>query len=296
VAPVKNIKKARRHTKTLTLINIKPIPLNLSCPALRIDLQPNRSKSKIMLLKKQILLNVLALITLQTVQAQVKEGRIIYKRKINIHRRLEDESMKRMVPEFDSARSELLFSADQSLYRNVKEAEDIRDQAGQDQDGPVVHMKFGGGDDQTYKNYTSEKMTQQRELGPKKYIIEDSFLHYSWKMEPDTQTIHGYFCKKAATKGHQGGAVTVWYAEEIQCPSGPEDYGGLPGLILQLDINDGEVVFTADDIDTKNLDKGLVHAPTDGKKITRDAFRKMMEDQFGPGAGGGRPVIRIIRN
>ncbi|HEY8968570.1 MAG TPA: hypothetical protein VIM64_05745, partial [Puia sp.] len=61
-------------------------------------------------------------------------------------------------------------------------------------------------------------------------------------------------------------------------------------------INDGEVVFSVDDIDTKSLDKGLVHAPTDGKKITREAFRKMMEDRFGPGAGGGRPVIRIIRN
>jgi len=56
------------------------------------------------------------------------------------------------------------------------------------------------------------------------------------------------------------------------------------------------VVFTAEDIDTKGLDKGLVHAPTDGKKITREAFRKMMEDQFGPGAGGGRATIRIIRN
>jgi len=263
-----------------------------------------------MLLKRQILFVILAFTALPAVYAQtntrpsdnepparsVKEGRIVYKRKINIHRRMEDESMKRMVPEFDSARSELLFSADQSLYRNIKEAEDIRDQAGQDQDGPVVRMRFGGGDDQTYKNYTLEKMTQQREMGPKKYIIEDSFPHYTWKMEQDTQTIHGYLCKKATTKGRQGNAVTAWYTEEIQCPSGPEEYGSLPGLILQLDINDGEVVFSPDDIDTKSLDKGLVHAPTDGKKITREAFRKMVEDRFGPGAGGGRPVIRIIRN
>lgn len=249
-----------------------------------------------MLLKKQMLLTILILTAFPTVYAQIKEGRIVYKRKINMHRRLEDESMKRMVPEFDSARTELLFSADQSLYRNIKEAEDIRDQAGEDHDGVVVHMKFGGGDDQTYKNYTSEKMTQQRELGPKKYLIEDSFPHYTWKMESDTQTIHGYLCKKATTKGRQGNSVTAWFTEDIQCPSGPEEYGGLPGLILRLDINDGELVFSADDIDTQGLDKALVHAPSDGKKITRDAFRKMMEDQFGPGAGGGKATIRIIRN
>ncbi|HEY4209136.1 MAG TPA: GLPGLI family protein [Puia sp.] len=245
-----------------------------------------------MFLKKQMLLIIIILHVLTTVYGQVGEGRIVYKRKVNLHRRLEDERMKRMVPEFDSSRTELLFSGDQSLYRNIKEAEDIRDQAGQDHDGPVIRMKFGGGDDQTYKNYTLEKMTQQRELGPKKYIIEDSFPHYTWKMAADTQLIQGHLCKKAVTKSRQGGAVAAWYAEDIQCPSGPEDYGGLPGLILRLDINDGEMVFSTDEIDAK-LEKDVVHAPAGGKKITRDAFRKMLEDQNGP--GNGRDVIRIIR-
>jgi GLPGLI family protein len=247
--------------------------------------------------KKQMLLILLILTSIPAVRAQLGEGRVVYKRKVNVHRRLEDENMKRMVPEFDSARCELLFSSDQSLYRNIKEAEDIRDQAGQDQNGNVVHMKFGGGDDQTYKNYTSGIMTQQRELGPKKYIIEDSFPHYTWKMGTDTQTIHGYFCKTATTKGRQSSSVIAWYAESIPCPSGPEEYGGLPGLILRLDINDGELVFSPDNIDTKTPDKGLVRAPTDGKKITRAAFRKLLEDQFGPGAGSGQPEIRVmIRN
>ena len=247
-------------------------------------------------ISKQILLTTLTLITLQTVRAQLKEGRIVYKRVVNIHMRLADESMKSMVPEFDSAKTELLFTSGESLYRNIKEAEDIRDQAGEDNDHPVIKMKFGGGDDQIYKNYTLEKMTQQRELGPKKYIIEDSFPHQTWKLEPDTQTIGGYLCKKATTTGQQGNTIAVWYTEDIQSPSGPEVYGGLPGLILQLNSNNGELVFTAITIDTKGLDKALVQAPTDGKKITRAAFRKMMDDQFGPGAGGGRPVIRIIRN
>jgi GLPGLI family protein len=244
--------------------------------------------------KNLLLLTILIVTVFPNVFGQVNEGRIVYKRKVNMHRHLEDENMKRMVPEFDSARSELVFSSEQSLYRNLKEAEDIRDQAGQDQDGNTVHMKFGGGDDQTYKNYTSEKMTQQRELGPKKYIIEDSFPHYSWKIMPDTQTIRGWLCKKAVTAGRQGRAVTAWYAEGIACPSGPEDFGGLPGLILRLDISDGEVVFSADEIDTKAPDKALVRAPTEGKKITREAFRKMLEDEFGPGAGSGQAKMRVI--
>jgi GLPGLI family protein len=246
---------------------------------------------------KQLLWTALLFTSLQAVHAQdvlKKEGRVVYERKVNVHRRLADESMKSMVPEFSTSKVELLFSSDESLGRNIKEEEDIRDQAGQETNGPVVRMKFGGGDDQTYKNYSTEKMIQQREMGPKKYIIEDSFPHQSWKLAADTQLIKGYLCKKATTLGQQGNTVIAWYTEDIQSPSGPEVYGGLPGLILQLNINDGEMVYSAQEITTGN--STLVHAPTDGKKITRAAFRKMMEEQFGPDAGSGRPTIRIIRN
>jgi len=243
---------------------------------------------------KKILLTALLFTTLRTAHAQVKEGRVVYERKINMHRRLEDPSMKSMVPEFSTNKVELLFSSDQSLLRNIKEEEDIRDQAGQDNNGAAVHIRFGGGDDQTYKNYSEEKMIRQQEMGPKKYIIEDSFPHQSWKLESDTKTIKGHLCKKAACKGQQGNAIIAWYAEDLQSPSGPEVYGGLPGLILQLDSNDGEIVFTAVEI-SSTFDRKLVQAPADGKKITRAAFKKMMEEQFGEGGPGGRATIRIIR-
>src|ERR1700743_3036238 len=64
--------------------------------------------------------------------AILKEGRIIYQRKINMWRRIGDESMKSMIPEYNLSKSELDFSADESVYKNLKEEDDIRDNAGQD--------------------------------------------------------------------------------------------------------------------------------------------------------------------
>jgi len=226
----------------------------------------------------------------------VKEGKIIYERKVNLHRRLTDESMKSMIPEFNTSKTELDFSADESIYKNIKEDEDIRDNAGQEHTGNVV-MRFNGGgaDDQTYKNYATERTTQQRELGPKKYLIEDSLKKLNWKLEEGTKTIKGYTCKKATTKSRDGKDVIAWYAEDIQTSTGPETYGGLPGLILEININDAEIVFTALDIVTSNFDRSIVKAPTNGKKITRKEFDQMMEEQFGVKPGGGA-TIRIIRN
>lgn len=280
---------------TLTLINIKQRPVNLLCPAPKIDLY-----TKIITMQK-ILLAAFLLPALQTTQAQtqtpqtLKEGKIIYERKVNLHRRLTDESMKSMVPEFNTSKVELDFSSDESIYKNIKEEKDIRDEAGQEHNGNLV-MKIGGGpEDQTYKNYATDRITEQLELGPKKYLIEDTLQKQNWKLETETRTIKGYTCKKATTKGRDGGEIIAWYAEDIQTSSGPESFGNLPGLILELNINDAEIVFTALDIVTRDFDKTMVKAPSDGKKISRAAFRKMMEDQFGANPGGG-PTIRIIRN
>jgi len=248
--------------------------------------------------KKMLSIVLAGLFCVQSLYAQnvLKEGRVVYERKVNVHRRLEDESMKSMVPEFNVSRTELLFSSDESLWRNIREEEDIRDQAGEDHDRPVIRMRFGGGDDQTYKNYATQQMVQQREMGPKKYIIEDSFPHQVWKLEEDTLRVQGYLCRKAVTRTQDGRSVAAWYTEDIQSPSGPEVYGGLPGLILRLDINEGEMVYTALEMHAGEAGKGLVQAPAEGKKITRAAFQKMADEQFGPGGPGGRPTIRIIRN
>ncbi|HYE54917.1 MAG TPA: GLPGLI family protein, partial [Chitinophagaceae bacterium] len=140
----------------------------------------------------------------------------------------------------------------------------------------------------------TSKLIELRELGPKKYIIEDSLRRHNWKLDDsETKTIKGYTCKKAVSKGPMGETV-AWYTEQISCPSGPEMWGGLPGMILEISVGDGEIVFTSLEITDKS-DKKMVKAPSNGKKITRAEYQKMIEEQFGAGAGGGGPVIRIMR-
>ena len=152
---------------------------------------------------------------------------------------------------------------------------------------------MGGGNNETYKNYAAEKIIELRELGPRKYIIEDTLKKLAWKLSDDTLTIKGYPCKKAVTKNKQGDNIVAWYTEQIAIPSGPEQFGGLPGMILQLDIGDSWIVFTAADIQTGSS-KQLVKVPTGAKKVTRQEFQKMMDEAFGPSTGGGGPQIKII--
>lgn len=252
---------------------------------------------------------------------QVTTGKVVYERKMNLHKDMppEAEQFKAMVPEFQSSKVELLFNNTQSFFHPLPaEEEDEMPQPGGE--GGRRMMRFGGMDAETFRDYDKEQIVESRELGPKKYIIEDTLKPLKWKLEEDTMTIMGFLCHKATTTQAMriGGRrfipggdtanrqapqppkeqpVVAWYTEAIESPAGPENYFGLPGLILKTDFNNGSVVFTALNIDTKA--KPTVTAPTNGKKITRAEFRKMMEDQMrsmgGPGGPGGGPVIRIVQ-
>jgi GLPGLI family protein len=90
--------------------------------------------------------------------------------------------------------------------------------------------------------------------------------------------------------------VTVWYTEEIESQAGPDNLFGLPGIILGANINNGTIVYKA--LSIESAPEGLVKAPTNGKKITREEYRKMMQEQMrnmGGRGGPGGPVIRIVQ-
>jgi GLPGLI family protein len=252
--------------------------------------------------------------------AQVKDGKMIYERKMNMHKDMppEAEQYKAMVPEFTTAKMELLFNATQSLFHPVPSDEEDEMPTPGGEGGRRMTFRMGGMDAETFRDYDKELIVEGRELGPKKYIIDDTLKPLKWKLEEDTMTIMGHLCHKATTsiamrsRGPRFNPnadttqkasppaeqpVVAWYTEDIESAAGPESFYGLPGLILKTDVNNGTIVYTA--ISFQPLGKEPVKAPENGKKVTRAEFRKMMEDQVrsmgGPGGPGGGPVIRIVQ-
>ena len=244
---------------------------------------------------KRIQLLTVCLMTTVTMTAQLKEGRIVYERKINMHKNLsaESQSMKNMIPEFSVSKVELLFNGDETIFRQLPEESDIRESAGEG--GERMMIRMGSDDNETYMNHSTGKMVELRELGPRKYIIEDSIRKMTWKLTDDTKIISGYSCRKAMTTNQRKLPVAAWYTEQIPYAGGPENFGGLPGMILELNVAEGEVTFLPVEI-KPSVDKNIVKVPVNGKKISRKDFEKMMEEQFGPRREGGGPVIRIRTN
>lgn len=131
----------------------------------------------------------------------------------------------------------------------------------------------------------SRKITlHQKEFAGSDYIIQKNIIN--WVLTKDTLKIDNYLCYKATTtytientKGKHKIEVIAWYTPEISLPYGPDGYGGLPGLILQL--NNNGIITSLKKIKLFKKDKTIdIKLPTKGEKISEDEFNNIVAKQF----------------
>jgi GLPGLI family protein len=282
-------------------------------------------------MKKFTITLLVAVFAFVAANAQMKEGKIVYERKINMWKMITDPEMRTRIPEFRTSEFELLFNDQASLFRNVPEDEAPDPFANSGGGGGGPRFSFRMPETTTYNNLSTQMQSESRPMFEKTFLVVDSLKPLKWKISEETKIIAKHVCKKATTSiaaqsvrfnvggggargmGRNNGDTTnkptaaiapketevvVWYAEDIAASVGPDNYSGLPGAILEVDVDNGANVTTATEVTTKYPKKELVE-PTKGDKMNKaqfqDAMKKLMEDmQRGGGMGGMR--IRMGNN
>jgi len=240
---------------------------------------------------KKVLIALVAMLSTIVVVAQLKEGTILYDRKIDVHRKIQDEQMKGMVPQFRTSKHQLLFSDSMSVYKAIPE-EEAADPFVSGEGGGRMMFRMAGADAIQFRNYNQQKLVESREMGAKTYLIEDTLKAQPWKLTGETKSILKFNCKKATRTNDRGQVIEAWFTDAIPVPAGPEAFAGLPGAILQVSVNNGEMELLATSV-SEQVNKKEIQEPTKGKKITRAEFGKMMQEAFGGPGQGGR-TIRIM--
>jgi GLPGLI family protein len=94
--------------------------------------------------------------------------------------------------------------------------------------------------------------------------------------------------------------VTVWFTPEIPVSHGPENYFGLPGLILEVQ-NLGRTLICEKIELNPSADPVVIELPSKGKEINLAEYKKMQEEGMkqmmnryqGKPGDGNRMEIRI---
>ncbi len=226
----------------------------------------------------------------------------------------------------------LYFDKTASLY---EEEEKLDAPGTQNGGGMRIMSSFMGGGGKLYKNIKDKTYTLDKEMFGKEFLIKDTLTNIKWKMEAETKQIGNYLCYKATAvqpasktdfrnfrrKNAESNAaktaekekstnimdqvelpkeitITAWYTPQIPISQGPENYWGLPGLILE--INNGKTTVLCTKVVLNSKDKKEIKPSTNGTVVTQkeydDIAVKKMEEMrqmyqgSGNNHGGGMRI------
>ncbi len=226
-------------------------------------------------------------------------GTVRYEEKMKLEIKLEGESAQYsdMLPKERTERTVLYFSPDESLYHSDNE-KPATDAIEQETGGTMIHYQVYQDDDKVYRNLKENKRIEQREFMSRQFLIESDAGKADWKLTGDQKTILGLPCQEGMRE-EDGKKIRAWFTPAIPVSSGPRNWGNLPGLILAVDINDGERVITATSVEFSKVDKSLLGKPREGKKVTEEQYKKIVDEKMkemgGEGGGGGQHIVIKIQ-
>ena len=129
--------------------------------------------------------------------------------------------------------------------------------------------------------YTSIKdsmVTDRRQIMDRGFIMEDKWLRPEWEIPANQRPNMAYTLpsKLAFAVSEEGDTLTAYFTETIPLGVGPQGYGGLPGAIVYLKVqNEGtytEYTMTTMQPNPETLE---LEKPSDGDVISREKFRKV---------------------
>ena len=242
--------------------------------------------------------------------------------------------MQKMIQERMKKFSEKTFNLYFDKTASIYEEQEKLDAPGTQNGGMKMMSGFVGGGGKLYKNVKEKTFCIDKEMMGKEFLVKDTLARLKWKMETEIKKIGNYTCYKATAQQAVSKSdfrnfrrkaqeenkekkddkvkstnfmdnmelpkevtITAWYTPEIPINQGPENYWGLPGLILE--VNNGKTTILCSKVVMNNKDKKEIKAPTNGKVVTQKEYdeivtkkmeemKEMYKSQGGSGQGGMR--------
>ena len=248
----------------------------------------------------------LLLLFINVSQAQEFQGRAIYISKslnnvVFDTKAMSDEKAKELNEKINKMFEKIFvlnFNKAESIYQQEQKLKETGSR------GSTFAFELEG---ELYKNSQTKKYLKAEEFANKNYIITDVLKNYNWDITQESKKIGGYTCYKAISitkvtkkelqeyeveKAKQSKnktsffnlekpkdkKITVWYNPEIPVSHGPNQYWGLPGLIME--VNENNLIILCSKVILNPKDKKSIKAPKNGKVISQNAYDLMEEKQY----------------
>ncbi len=253
------------------------------------------------------ILYLFALLSTLTISSQDFQGQAFYKTQTAMDfgswgDRMSAEqkkSMKERMKPFLEPVYILTFDKTKSIYKQ-EESLDTPGSGG----GRGWGRMWASGGGPVFKDITTKKSLESTEFMGKKFLISNDQNKIKWVMGKEQKMIGNYLCFKATAQikkpktmtsvwreaekendsikdpskkelVEEYSTITAWYTPQIPVSHGPAEFGGLPGLILELTTDTTVMLCTKV---VMNPEKRIqISEPTKGEFVTRNEFENIVE-------------------
>jgi GLPGLI family protein len=249
-------------------------------------------------------------------KAQEFQGKADYFSKRVFSKKLEINKAageKEMDPETEKAFQEAMKKASEKQYSLsfnkgeclYEEVEQLEKPEAQNSGGVSFKIAFSG-EGKKYLNLKENKSIVEDDIFGKEFLIVEPLEKPDWKLLNETKKIGDYNCfkaeliiqatekqkeeykeflKKEETKPSlfkmeepKDKTIVAWYTPEIPVSFGPNNYWGLPGLILE--INEVDTIILCSKVTLSNKEKSKIKVPNTGEKVTQKKFDEIQKKKM----------------
>ncbi len=248
--------------------------------------------------KKQIIFLLLSVISFSTILNAQVDYKVIYKVKHDWVKKMKHVDY---MSDAAKAKNEYMWGAraqyesEAVLYfnENCSRYEEVSDQS------EWASQGYSYREDEYYifRDLKQNRSYDVMRVLNKLYLVDDTLAVRNWKILNDIREIAGHICMSARFDDElKGNTVIAWFALDLPYEIGPERYGGLPGMILEININDGAKVLTADTI--VELEDYSIEKPIHKKRvkiITEAEFQAVEEKHINQKKKAEQPYFYGLR-
>jgi GLPGLI family protein len=142
--------------------------------------------------------------------------------------------------------------------------------------------------DKLYRNLKENIVIEQKDVFGKLFLVSDSLNNYNWKLTQESKLIgklKSYKAEGVFKINNYGNSdspeqlikVIAWYSDSIPISTGPGEFYGLPGLIVELETK--TYIYRVLETEIKET-KDEIKKPKKGEVISKENYDKILNEKI----------------
>jgi hypothetical protein len=124
---------------------------------------------------------------------------------------------------------------------------------------------------------TSDEKVEVVEFMSRQFRVVSNPAPLAWRLLGEESEYLGHVVQKAVAE-RDSALVEAWFTVDVAGVAAPEDYTGLPGVVLMVSVNRGETLIQAMNVQAGEPVEELKR-PTDGEEITAEEFSTLVVEK-----------------